>query len=136
MPTRRVGGSGDGGGEHGIATTEVVLVTPVLLFLVMLVIQFGLWFHAQHVAQAAAEEGARAARAEHGSAGTGRGRAEAFLDQAGRTIITNRSIVATRSADVVTIGVHGQAVNVVPGFRLPVNATATSPVERFRGDPG
>jgi Flp pilus assembly protein TadG len=36
--------------ESGAATTEVVLLTPVLLFLVMIVIQFGLWYHAQHVA--------------------------------------------------------------------------------------
>lgn len=130
MPTRRACG------QSGIATTEAVLVTPVLLFLVMLVIQFGLWFHAQHVAQAAAEEGARAARAAYGSAATGRDRSEAFLEQAGSTIITDRTVTATRTADTVTVEVHGRSANVVPGFTLPVNATATSPVERFREDPG
>lgn len=130
MPTRRACG------QRGIATTEAVLVTPVLLFLVMLVIQFGLWFHAQHVAQAAAEEGARAARAEYGSAATGRDRSEAFLEQAGSTIITDRIVTATRTVDTVTVEVHGRSANVVPGFTLPVNAIATSPVERFREDPG
>jgi Flp pilus assembly protein TadG len=123
-------------GQSGIATTEAVLVTPVLLFLVMLVIQFGLWFHAQHVAQAAAEEGARAARSASGSASAGQERSEAFLDQAGATIITDRVVTASRTADIVTVQVHGRSVNVVPGIALPINATATSPVERFRVDPG
>jgi Flp pilus assembly protein TadG len=123
-------------GQSGIATTEAVLVTPVLLFLVMLVIQFGLWFHAQHVAQAAAEEGARAARSASGSASAGQERSEAFLDQAGPTIITDRVVTASRTADIVTVQVHGRSVNVVPGLALPINATATSPVERFRVDPG
>jgi Flp pilus assembly protein TadG len=123
-------------GQSGIATTEAVLVTPVLLFLVMLVIQFGLWFHAQHVAQAAAEEGARAARSASGSASAGQERSEAFLDQAGPTIITDRVVTASRTADIVTVQVHGRSVNVVPGIALPINATATSPVERFRVDPG
>jgi Flp pilus assembly protein TadG len=123
-------------GQSGIATTEAVLVTPVLLLLVMLVIQFGLWFHAQHVAQAAAEEGARAARSASGSASAGQERSEAFLDQAGPTIITDRVVTASRTADIVTVQVHGRSVNVVPGLALPINATATSPVERFRVDPG
>jgi len=123
-------------GQSGIATTEAVLVTPVLLFLVMLVIQFGLWFHAQHVAQAAAEEGARAARSASGSASAGQERSEAFLDQAGPTIIPDRVVTASRTADIVTVQVHGRSVNVVPGLALPINATATSPVERFRVDLG
>jgi len=123
-------------GQSGIATTEAVLVTPVLLLLVMLVIQFGLWFHAQHVAQAAAEEGARAARSASGSASAGQERSEAFLDQAGPTIITDQVVTASRTADIVTVQVHGRSVNVVPGIALPINATATSPVERFRVDPG
>ncbi len=121
-------------GESGIATTEAVLVTPVLLFLVMLVVQFGLWYHAQHVAQAAAEEGARAARVVQGSTATGQDRAAAFLDQAGPTIITDRSITATRTAEAVTVAIRGRSVKVVPGLSLPVEARATSPIERFRGD--
>ena len=123
-------------GEEGIATTEAVLVTPVLLLLVMTVFQFGLWYHAQHVATAAAEEGARTARAEQGTASAGRARAESFLDQAGRTIVQDRTVAATRTADRVTVTVHGTAVAVIPGLHLSVDATATSPVERFDPDTG
>ena len=123
-------------GDEGIATTEAVLVTPVLLLLVMTVLQFGLWYHAQHVATAAAEEGARTARAERGTAAAGEARAEAFLEQTGRTIIQDRTVTAARSTDTATVTVHGTAVAVIPGLRLAVNASATSPVERFEPDTG
>ena len=55
MPVRRLRG------ERG-ATTEMVIILPALLFLIFLGIQFALWFHASHLALAAAQEGARAAR--------------------------------------------------------------------------
>ncbi len=120
--------------ERGSASTEAVLLTPVLLFVVMLVVQFGLWYHAQHVVQAAAREGARAARMEASSAGAGRMRAAEFLAGAGPTIVRQPVVTASRDAERAVVSVRGRAVNVVPGFELPVGATATSQVERFRGD--
>jgi Flp pilus assembly protein TadG len=122
--------------ERGSASTEVVLLTPVLLFLVMLVIQFGLWYHAEHVAQAAAEEGVRAARVEASTADVGRTRAADFLAAVGPTIVQAPVITASRDTETATVSVHGHAVTVVPGFSLTVKAQATSPVERFREDPG
>lgn len=120
--------------EEGSAATEAVLVTPALLFLVVLVIQFGLWYHGQHVVRAAAEEGARAARAEHSSGETGERTAESFLAQVGPKIVVEPVVVVARTADEVTVAVSGRAVSVVPGLSLPLNATAVSPVERFRAD--
>ncbi len=122
--------------ERGSATTEVVLLTPVLLFLVLLVVQFGLWYHAEHVAQAAAQEGVRSARLEGSSADAGRTRAVAFLSTVGPTIVQEPVVTATRDANTANVSVEGRAVTVVPGFSLPVKATASSPVERFREDPG
>lgn len=120
--------------ERGSASTEAVLLTPVLLFLIMLVVQFGLWYHAQHVVQAAAREGVRTARMDASSASTGRTRAVDFLSTAGPTIVRQPVVTASRDAEVAVVSVSGQAVNIVPGFSLPVRSTATSPVERFRGD--
>ncbi len=122
--------------ERGSAATEVVLLTPVLLFLVMLVVQFGLWYHAEHVAQAAAQEGVRSARLEGSTADAGRTRAVDFLAVSGPTIVQDATVTASRDAETATVEVRGRAVAVVPGFSLPVNAKATSPVERFREDPG
>lgn len=123
-------------GDRGTATTEVVLLVPVLLFLVMVVIQFGLWYHAQHVAQAAADEGARAARGEGATQADGVVRANDFLDQAASPLISDRDVVATRTVDVATVTVSGHVAAVIPGFSLTVQASATDPVEQFRPDNG
>jgi Flp pilus assembly protein TadG len=123
-------------GDRGAGTTEVVLVTPVLLFLVMLVIQFGLWYHAQHVAQAAADEGARAAKVENATARDGISRASAFLDQSSTGLINDRNVDATRTLEVATVTVTGHVAAVVPGLDLSVTAKAVDPVERFRADDG
>ena len=118
--------------QEGSAATEAVLVTPALLFLVMLVIQFGLWYHAQHVVRAAAEEGVRVARSEQSSAEAGERTVESFLAQVGPRIVIEPVVVVERTADEVTVAVSGRVVSVVPGFSLPLEATAVSPVERFR----
>ena len=119
--------------EQGDATTELVLVTPVLLLLVAFVIQFALWYHAAHVAEAAAQEGARAARAFDGSAEAGRERAERFLAETGPGIVVTPEVTVRRDVTTARVEVHGRAPSVVPGMRLPVTATAESPTERFAG---
>jgi Flp pilus assembly protein TadG len=118
----------------GEATTEVVLVTPVLLLLIMTVIQFALWYHAEHAAQAAAQEGARAARVTGGTAARGQAKAQSVLAQAAPTILVDPVVTARRTSDEARVGVRGRAVSLIPGLHLTVSADAASPVERFRGD--
>jgi Flp pilus assembly protein TadG len=65
--------------EAGIATVEAVLVFPVLLLVIMVVFQFALWYHASGLATAAAQDGARAARAEGATARDGQDRANGLL---------------------------------------------------------
>ena len=120
--------------ERGYVTTEVVLLTPVLLLLVMLVVQFGLWLHAQHVAQAAADEGLRDARTASVSLADAEARASAFLDQTASSVIEDRSLSVERDGDIARVVVVGDAPAVVPGLELGIRAVAAAPVERFRAD--
>ena len=121
--------------EQGEATTELVLVTPVLLFLIGIIVQFAVWYHASHVAQAAAQEGVRVARAFGGSADAGQARAEHFLAETGPTIVRGSEVTAFRDAQSARVEVRGHAPSVVPGLRLGVNAEAQSPTERFAVPP-
>lgn len=118
--------------ERGIATTEVVLVVPVLLFLVMLIIQFGLWYHAGHVARSAAREGVRTARLEGATAEEGQHRAETFLERNGPTIVSDPVVTATRDEEHAVVDIQGRSVAVIPGFHWTVRAHAESTVERYR----
>lgn len=118
--------------DQGLATTEVVLLVPALLFLIMVVIQFGLWYHAQHVVLAAAQEGVRAARVEAGSAADGQVRAEVVLATLAQALVEEKRVTSVRESDVAIVEVRGRVTAVVPGLSLPVSARAESPLERFR----
>ena len=52
-----------GRGDRGASTLEVVLIVPGLLLVTLVPLHTGLWWQARNVAAAAADEGARAARA-------------------------------------------------------------------------
>ena len=119
-------------GERGAATAELVIATPLLLLLVLLVVQFALWQHAIHIADAAAQEGARAARLEGGTAADGAARARVFLAQLSPTILVHPDVVARRNADTARVEITGQALMVVPCLRLPVRSVSQGAVEVFR----
>lgn len=119
--------------EAGSASVELAILFPLLLLLLLLVAQFGLWYHARHVALAAAEEGARAARVDTGTATAGAARAERFVQDLGGFFILDLRVSAARDQDIARVEVSGQARNVVPGLRLPIRQASQGPVERFRG---
>jgi Flp pilus assembly protein TadG len=125
--------NGVSGNERGAATVEAVVVFPVLLLLVMVVFQFALWYHASALATAAAQDGARAARAEGATAQAGLDRANALLDQTGRSIVQGRRVLVSRTAATARVEVRGTCIPLVPGLRLPIDAVAESSTERFVG---
>jgi Flp pilus assembly protein TadG len=127
--SRRRHGPDDG--QAGSATAELVVATPALLLLVMLVVQFALWQHGQHVASAAAEEGERAARLEGGTAAAGVARAREFLDQLGPHLVLAPKVTARRDAATARVEVHATAEPLVPWLRLPIRAIAEGPIEQF-----
>ena len=118
--------------ERGAATTELVLATPALLFLCMVLVQIGLWFHAVHVTRAAAQEGARAARVEGGTEAAGQARAEAFLRSAAPRLIRSVDVEVDRNGETARVEVRGEVLEVVPFIRLAVSGSSEGPVERFR----
>jgi len=118
--------------EDGSVSAEVALAAPALMILILLGVQFGLWYHAEHVVQAAAQEGVRTARLEGGSADDGQRRAADFLGRAGATIVGDPVVSVTRNDETAVVEIRGQSVAVVPGLRIPIRARSESPVERFR----
>jgi Flp pilus assembly protein TadG len=124
--------SSKGDRDRGSAPVEVVIATPLVALLLLSVVQFGVWAHALHIAQAAANSGLQAARAYNGSAATGDSAARQLLDQTGGSIFTDRTVSVTRTATTVTVTVTGHAATVIPGVSLPVTVTVTvtGPVER------
>ena len=121
-------------GEEGDAVTETVILVPVLLLLIMTIVQFGLWYHAEHVVQAAAQEGVRAARTEGSTSDEGKARAEQFLAATGASVVDQPAIVVTRDGQQASVRVTGTVVSVIPGVHLDVHGEAVSPTEEFQAD--
>src|SRR6478672_13736260 len=92
--------------ERGSATIELVILLPALFAVMFLGMQAALFYHARTVAIAAAQEGARAAGAEHGREADGVGAANDFLAEAGgNDVITATSTSANRTATTATVTV-------------------------------
>lgn len=115
--------------EHGMTTIQVAVLFPAILFWIMLTVQYGLWWHAKQIANAAASEAADVAALADGTARLGEDAAASYLTQAGN--LSHITIDITRDPTLVTVEINGNAPQLVPGFAWSVAARSTVPVERF-----
>lgn len=104
---------------------------PALLLAVLTILQIGLWFHTRHVAQAAAQDGLRVARAYEGSDAAARDRVLAQLDDLAPTLLRDRRVDVTRTSATASVTVRGHATSILGLFALPVHESAQGPVEQF-----
>lgn len=116
-------------GERGMTAIQVAILFPAVLFWLMLIVQYGLWWHAKQVANAAAAEAVDAAQVSGGTESDGQGAAASYLAQSGN--LDGVIISVSREPTVVTAEVHGNAPQLVPGFSWSVTARSEAPVERF-----
>jgi Flp pilus assembly protein TadG len=118
-------------GDSGAVTAELAIVTPAVLTILLLIVQFALWSHATHIAQAAASQGLAALRVQEGTVDLGTARARSMIQQLAGGPLTDAVVTAERTPTVATIRVSGVVAGVVPLLRLPVHAEAAGSVERF-----
>ena len=109
------------------------MVMPVVIALVLVPIQVGLWWHASQLADAAAREAVDAAQVAGADETDGVAAAFRFLAAAGN--LTDTEVTVTRSVDTVTAEVTGRAPRLIPGLDWDVTATAIGSVERFIPEP-
>jgi Flp pilus assembly protein TadG len=121
-------------GEHGFTTVQFTMVFPVLLFAIVAAVQGASYFHMQRVVQAAAEDGAAAARAANGNADLGRAVALDTLSQLGGAAVGQVTVTASRNSEEATVEVVGRAVG--PLGTVTVRSVSSGPAERFRPEQG
>jgi Flp pilus assembly protein TadG len=128
--------------DRGASAVEVAILAPALIFVSMLVVEFGLWFDATHAALAAAQEGDRVAReTESGNAGWQSLAGKTALDYYDGldTSVLSRVSVSRVKFDAATSTVSLTVSGTLRGvFPLTVSQTVSGPVECFRasGDEG
>jgi Flp pilus assembly protein TadG len=121
-------------GDRGAATAEFVIAVPLLMLMILFVPQAAVWYHATHVAQAAANRALDAAAANGGTAAQGQTVGEQSLAALGSGVLHDPHVTVTRTATDVRVDITGTAETVVPGIHWRVHATAAGPVERFVPD--
>ena len=114
-------------GTSGSVSIEAVLIVPLFLAAIFAILEGSLWVHASSVAQAAAQDGARAATVLGGTEETGRDTAQTILDA--RLVGEDWQIVTTSDPASFTVSITGRAPSVVPGLSFAVRESATLPWE-------
>jgi Flp pilus assembly protein TadG len=118
--------------QRGSVSIELVILLPALFAVMFLGMQAALFYHARTTAIAAAQEGARAAGAEHGREADGTAAANDFINEAGGDdVLTNTSTAASRTGTTATVTVTGFSLSVIPGWHVRITQTATVPGERL-----
>jgi hypothetical protein len=124
---------------------ELAMLTPLLIIVIAGTIQFAMLYHARHVALAAAQAGARVARATAADPDVqwqepARSKTFDYLKTIGPNLLEQPTAVPLArfngGGQPVDVGieVHGTAVRVIPFLTLQVTERSRGPVERFIPD--
>lgn len=118
--------------ERGTATVETALVVPVVMLLFLGLVQFGLFYHAQHVVIGAAQEGARAAALHKADVSDGKRRAAELLRAGLGRFAQGADVSVSITQGGASARVAARIGAVVPLFpSLVIAARANSYRERF-----
>lgn len=129
-------------GDSGMTAIEFVFLTPVLFFMIFAAVQFAMYSFADQVAQAAAQAGAREARASADeNPGAWRAKArdtvDSYIQQLGPQLVLSPVVVTDQpTPDTVRVEITARAPSIVPGLELTIHARSSGPVERFVQDGG
>ncbi len=121
------------GGRDDKGGADTLFVIPLMFVMLLGILQYGLWAHAHHRAQAVATEALAAARAFGSSAGEGRARGNALAEDLGGTILRNVSVRVQRGDATTSTRVDGTAISLVPGWDPSVSTTLSGPTEHVDG---
>jgi Flp pilus assembly protein TadG len=131
-------------GDHGSSALELVLLTPMLIALVFTLVQTALVWNARHTVGAAAQQGARLARAATATlpalpAGPAAAADEQvrtatlrYLQQTGGKALADPTVTIARSGEHVTVTVAGTTIGALPGTTVRVSGSSRTPLEGFR----
>jgi len=117
--------------QWGIAAVEFTAVVWLLLVLVLGAVQFGLWWHAQHVVLGAAQDAARIMAAEGGTPAAGRVRAIDLLRAGLGRDANSATVHVQRDPRLARATVTARLRPLLPiGRGIRLHASATSHTEQ------
>jgi Flp pilus assembly protein TadG len=119
------------GRDEGYSIVEAVITLPVMIVLTMFVVQYALLWHGRNVAEAAAQDGLRAARSYQSSAAMGQQAALSYLSQVAPKLLTSPQVQVDRTGTTVRVRVRAHVSSMLGFISLSVDESASGPVEAF-----
>ncbi|GAA1834835.1 TadE family protein [Actinomadura chokoriensis] len=114
--------------DKGSAAVATAITFPIVGLLFLALAQAVMVAVARDVAQAAAEEGLRVARARHGTFAQGQAAARSFARGAP---VLQTPTVTVSGANTITVRVTGSAPSLLPGVDIAVSKSVRGVRERF-----
>lgn len=122
-------------GERGASSVELVLYTPLLMFVIFLAVQFTLVYLGNQAASAVAREASRVARTTQSEAQAQRAGRQ-LAENIGQGVLEDYDIVISMVGDErVRVTVTGRAQEISPVGVPRVSQSVEGPIERFVGGP-
>ena len=121
--------------DRGASAVELAILAPTLIIVGLLIVQFAIWFDAQHAALAAAQQGDLVAREDAavnqgGWTALAENAATSYYHGLDTSVISGVTAQAfRRAAGTVAVSVKGQLTGIWP---LTVAVTVSGPIECFR----
>jgi Flp pilus assembly pilin Flp len=120
--------------ERGATAIELVIVTPLLMLVTFLIVQFALSWFGNEVAGATARETARFVRTG-GSPAEAEARGLAYAASVGNGSLRDVVVrVRLIPGDQVEATVTGRSQEIINGFAPQVTQVVVGPIEQFRPD--
>lgn len=117
--------------DAGSVSVEYAIVLPAYMALLMLIVQAAIYFHAEHITAAAADEAVATAGVDGGTGDDGRTEATRILSATASGFLLNPTVEVTRATTVATVRISGQVVSLLPFVHLTASSVAHGPVEQL-----
>ncbi|HVV76563.1 MAG TPA: TadE family protein [Mycobacteriales bacterium] len=127
----RLNRHGHGIGDAGYSVLEAAIVLPIVFFLIMLIAQWAIVWHARSVTEAAAQEGLRTTENYQATAAQGHADTVAYLSQVAPRSLPDPHVIVSRTAQTATVTVTATVASVIPFGHFTVTETASGPVENY-----
>ena len=120
----------DGSRERGSVSVQMVLLMPTLLLVVWIALGAAMYFYGRTTALAAAQAGATAGAAEHGTTADCVRTATDLASRAGDSL-AGITVTCQMGAQTVIAVVTGNTLSLVPGWEPATTQSATVPREEI-----
>ena len=116
--------------ERGEATTAV-LVVPAAMFMILVIVQAALVFHAQSIVDAAAISGAQASQEGSGNEAMARSTVESVIGTSANGLLSDVGVSYQKNRSRLSVTVRAAVLSLLPGYSPTISSTAAVPREVF-----